>query len=72
MSWKYWIVWNERTGISPAKKHATEQDARKEAERLAEKQPGDTFVVFESTGSVVAKSVEWTMHALNTYAQPKV
>lgn len=42
------------------KVHSTEAEARTEAERLAKKNVGVTFVVTKITGSVVAGGVTWS------------
>lgn len=39
--------------------HASKYDARREAERLANKTPGKRFVVLQNVGSVVAIGVAW-------------
>lgn len=40
----FWLVWRDG-GSNPTKKHATESEARAEAERLAAKHPGSRFFV---------------------------
>jgi hypothetical protein len=40
----FWLVWRENGG-NPTKKHATEDAARAEAERLAKKHPAVHFFV---------------------------
>jgi len=49
MKKKFWLVWNPR-GRNPTRPHATETDARNEAERLAAlpHNNGDSFVVLEA------------------------
>jgi hypothetical protein len=41
---KFWMVWR-MGGPGPTYKHLTKELARREASRLAEKCPGETFVV---------------------------
>lgn len=55
----FWLVWNE-AGHAPTFKHETEHGARKEAERLARKQPGSRFHVLALIGSCVKDDVRWT------------
>lgn len=55
----FWLVWNEE-GSAPRHKHETEEGARKEAERLARKQPGSRFHVLALVGSCVKDDVRWT------------
>ena len=40
----FYVVWNEKHG-PPTFKHMTEEEARKEAERLTVTNPGNTFHV---------------------------
>lgn len=63
---KFWFVWNE-AGRSPKKKHTSEGEARKEAARLANENPGHEFVVLESVGSCRTNSVIWEDHLGNGY-----
>lgn len=44
---KHWIVFNPKSDI-PTRIHKSRQDATDEAVRLAEKQPGDTFIVYSA------------------------
>lgn len=44
---KHWVIFNPK-GYLPAKTHKDIESAVTEAVRLAEKQPGDHFVVYES------------------------
>jgi hypothetical protein len=54
---KFWLVWNEQ-GRNPTYKHATEADARAEAERLA-KTYGGTFHVMALVASCQKNDVTW-------------
>ena len=52
-------VLNTKTGVTHFV-HESDESARKEAERLASKQPGDTFRVLKVVGECVGKvNVEW-------------
>ena len=57
----FWLVWNEN-GRIPVVKHPEEAVARKEAERIARLQPGDTFHVMQCICSCRKIDVEWTEH----------
>lgn len=50
MSGKFFMVWGERKG-APTVMHATAEDARDEAMRLARQHPGHRFHVLETRGS---------------------
>lgn len=54
----FWFVWNENGGM-PQVKHANLSAARREAERLARNNPGQTFHVLELVGSCKKTDVEW-------------
>lgn len=43
----FWCVYRDGGG-APTKRHTTEKEALKEAERLAENNPGATFYVLQS------------------------
>jgi hypothetical protein len=58
---EFWVVWNER-GNAPTMKHFTEQSAMREAERLANKVPGEVFHVLKQTKSCKHQTVVWTEH----------
>lgn len=45
---KFWIVWNDMTDKPPVIRHFYRDKAIKEAERLAENNPGLKFIVCES------------------------
>lgn len=45
---KFWIVWEPDNPRPPTKRHDTLDDATKEAERLARRHRGKTFVVLEA------------------------
>lgn len=57
----FWLVWNEK-GRTLTYKHPSLASAKAEAERLARKQPGDTFHVLQCIGSCRKIDVEWTDH----------
>lgn len=44
---KHWVVFNPKSDI-PARIHKSLQYATDEAVRLAEKQPGDAFIVYSA------------------------
>jgi DNA-binding GntR family transcriptional regulator len=61
---KFWFVWNP-AGRAPSHKHESKTSAHKEAERLAEANPTQIFVVLESIGHCrTRKPVEFTKHAI--------
>lgn len=53
----FWLVWNPQ-GYNPQHKHSTEDDAVREAERLARTNPGQTFIVLESVGALVVDNIQ--------------
>ena len=56
---KFWMVWNV-DGRVPTMKHASQQSARLEAERLAKRNPGQQFAVLEAIGVCeTTKPVQW-------------
>lgn len=57
----FWFVWCEGGG-APSYKHPTEHEAWTEAERLARKEKGKTFVVLRSVGECVVNDVHRTVH----------
>ena len=57
----FFFVWNPNSS-APKQKHATEQEARAEAERLAAKHPGQDFIVLRSVATCRTKDVGWTEH----------
>lgn len=50
----FWLIWNPR-GRDPNYRHASEDSARLEAERLARACPGDVFVVLKAEYAVRVK-----------------
>lgn len=61
MKEKFWFVWNP-DGYAPTYRHPSLLAACTEAERLALKAPGQTFVVLESVAEVQRSDVSWTEH----------
>ena len=62
MAEKFFVVWNENAG-PPRHKHKgihAEDNARKEAERLARENPGETFHVLKLVDSCCKKEVFWS------------
>ena len=57
MNTQFWLVWNIDGG-SPKHKHASEQSAITEAERLARMNPGQRFAVLEATHERVCDSMQ--------------
>jgi hypothetical protein len=56
---KFWMLWNPQ-GRAPTFKHETLEDARKQAEKLARNNNGETFYVLEAISYVRKKDVDWT------------
>lgn len=55
---KFWVVWNGKD--SPIVRHGHAYLARKEAERLAAKYPGETFYVLGAEGvAMLPNPVVW-------------
>lgn len=55
----FWMVWGEQTCETRVRHHSLE-DARREAERLAEKHPGNRFFVLAAQGyAVTARPTTW-------------
>jgi hypothetical protein len=54
----FYLVWAEGGG-TPTHKHATEQDARAEAERLARAHPNAVFCVLGLIGAAKKSDVQW-------------
>lgn len=64
---KFWMVTTAIEGLEDNvvrgwTPHASRDEARKEAERLAEKYPSRTFFVLESVGEVKANTPVWKDH----------
>lgn len=54
-----WVIWSEQ-GCKMRVQHGSLDDARREAERLAEKHPGNRFFVLSAQGyAVTAKPTTW-------------
>ena len=45
---KYWMVHNPNTGHKPKVKYTIQKDAEREATRLAQQRPGESFVLLEA------------------------
>jgi len=58
---QFWIVWNEEIERCdfPTEKHFSYEEARQEAERLAEIHKGKKFSVMQLKGTVQAKTTQW-------------
>ena len=54
----FWMVWNEGNMV-PTVKHGTEGEARKEAERLAQKHPSQKFYVLVNSASCTKCDIVW-------------
>lgn len=58
----FWMVWNPERN-APTHRHATQQEAVQEAERLARQCPSQRFYVLEAKGSCTFSPlppVQWT------------
>lgn len=60
----FFMIWNPQ-GKAPTFKHLTRGQAEAEADRLAQCNPGHTFVILESVGQVVTKTTQFTPHERN-------
>ena len=49
MKQTFWLVWNPQRG-SPARRHLVEKTARIEAQRLADKVPGEIIYILNAVG----------------------
>ena len=58
MEMKFYLVWNCKTGYTKYK-HANYNDAKKEAERLALENEGDTFYILHAIEKCNCKRVDW-------------
>ena len=54
----FWLVWNEQ-GDPPKLKHATLENAKREAGRLATLNPGQQFHVLQVIATARFARVEW-------------
>ena len=54
---EFWMVLGNGT---PVYRHATEELARMEAERLARVHPGQEFFVLQAIGKCVKSDVQWS------------
>lgn len=60
MEQAFWMVWCESTCHTRVR-HASPEEARREAERLAQAIPGQRFFVLQATGiAQTVKPVTWT------------
>lgn len=57
----FYMVWADN-GNSPVKKHEAEYLAKEEAERLARRHPGVTFVVLKSIAECCERTIVWQNH----------
>lgn len=55
---RHWIVVGNRPATEPHQ-HPDLRSARHEAERLAERNPGEAFTVYRAVGSARKVSVQW-------------
>ena len=58
---QFWMVLNDNfySNDMPKKRHETLGNAEQEAERLAEKQPGDRFIVLAAISHCTVSSIVW-------------
>lgn len=54
----FWLVWCPQRDV-PTHRHDSFLDAQKEAMRLAEKHPGNTFYVLVATGMASTRQAVW-------------
>lgn len=59
----FWLVWSPNGARSPTVKHRTEAEAEREAERLADLNPGREFYVVQPTYHVVSQRRLTTRYA---------
>ena len=58
---EFYLVWRvDGESHVPTKRHLSEQSAKAEAERLAQKHPGNEFYVLRSVAAVRVASVQWS------------
>lgn len=57
----FYVVWNPNGG-PPRVRHSCEENAKQEAMRLAEQNPGHEFVVLASVGTARKVTVEFRQH----------
>jgi hypothetical protein len=66
----FWLVWSP-TGVRPPKyRHASEQSAVTEAERLAQAHPGQLFVVLEAVAARRVDNMVRTTFAGGSFDEP--
>ena len=56
---KFWLVWSPQGDRPPSYRHASYDDAKNEARRLAALHPGKEFFVLEAVGGAKRVDVEW-------------
>lgn len=62
---RYYMIHKPNGGSTPSKVHTTPAEAQEEAKRLAQKHPGDLFVVLESALGYQIKVPEPTVFTFN-------
>ena len=55
---EFYLIWNPN-GHAPTYRHMRRSDAMREAERLANVAPGETFIVMEAICACRKNSVTW-------------
>ena len=55
---EFWMVWGENSRI-PVKKHASLEQAKREAVRLSALNPGQRFFVLETAGHAIRPEGYW-------------
>lgn len=58
----FYVVWNPNGG-PPRVRHSSEENAKQEALRLAEQNPGHEFIVLASVGTARKVTVEFRHHS---------
>ena len=69
----FWLVWRDGCDATPRKKHVTKDRAQTEAERLAEKHPGERFYILPVFEYAIAEvqPVTWRDHKEKEAVDPK-
>lgn len=66
---RFYIVWNPERTTPPRYRHDSLLSAIAEAKRLADANPGQSFIVLASMGEAKKVSASWTRHSGATPAE---